>query len=75
MERTLILNSGIVGGEMVTDIMEILPETKPYFRQRKQYFEYYYDSGSKVILDMDKIQDLNDLGYGVTIYPEDVLIF
>jgi hypothetical protein len=75
MERTLILNGGIHGGEMVSDIINILPETQPYFTQRKQYFEYFYKGNVIVKLDLEKIQKLNDEGYGVTIYPEEVLIF
>jgi hypothetical protein len=39
MERILEFKDGIIGGETVTDIMEILPETVSYFRQRKQYYK------------------------------------
>jgi hypothetical protein len=75
MERILEFKDGIIGGEMVTDIMEILPETVSYFRQRKQYYEYYYNGNAKVNLNLEKIQRLNDEGYGVSITPEYVLIY
>jgi hypothetical protein len=58
MKRTLQLE-GIIIGELMRDIIEIFPETKDSFRQRKTYDEYYYDE-TVVEVDLDRIESVNN---------------
>jgi hypothetical protein len=51
---------GVVGGEEMRDIVSIFPEAESSFTQRKQYDEYYFNSGIKVEVTMDKIVSLTD---------------
>ncbi len=43
MKRTIRFQDSIVGGEDKLSIVEILPQVKDSFRQRKTYFEYYFN--------------------------------
>lgn len=58
MKRKLELE-GIIIGELMRDIIEIFPETKNSFRQRKTYDEYYYDE-TVVEVDLERIERVND---------------
>ena len=58
MKRTLQLD-GIVTGNFMRDVIEIFPETKNSFRQRKTYDEYYYDE-TVVEVDLERIESVND---------------
>jgi hypothetical protein len=51
---------GVVGGDEMRDIISIFPEVEASFTQRKQYDEYYFNSGIKVEVTMDKIVSLTD---------------
>jgi hypothetical protein len=51
---------GVVGGDEMRDIISIFPEAEASFTQRKQYDEYYFNSGIKVEVTMDKIVSLTD---------------
>jgi len=43
MRRELVFDSGgIIEGEIMRDLIELFPETKDQFKQRKTYDEYYY---------------------------------
>jgi|LakMenEpi03Aug12_release.lakeMendotaPanAssembly.Ray.scaffolds.fasta_scaffold2320006_1 hypothetical protein len=73
MKRTLTFNEGIISGDIVRDIIEIIPESEPMFTQRKTYDEYYTNS-LKVTVDLETIEKLNEACYGVEITPEYIKI-
>ncbi len=73
MKRVLMLDGGIINGEMVRDLISTFPESESAFRQRKQYDEYYFN-GCDVEVTLEKIQQLNDMYYSVSISSEDILI-
>lgn len=70
MNRNLVLQ-GITGGDVVRDILEVFPDIENRFRRRKTYDEYYFD-GARVELSIEKIEELNHLGFKVTINYENV---
>jgi hypothetical protein len=73
MERILNLEEGITDGNTVRDIIEVFPEIESRFRQRKTYYEYYFD-GATVVLTIEKVANLNQLGFKVSIGWEDVVL-
>ena len=73
MERILNIEEGIIGGDTVGDIIEVFPEIGTRFRQRKTYYEYYFD-GATVVLTIEKIARLNQLGFTVSIGWEEVVL-
>ncbi len=66
MKRILNLEQGIIVGDTVRDILEVFPELESRFRQRKTYDEYYFD-GANVEFTIDIIENLNQLGFNVSI--------
>ena len=42
MKRRIRINSGVIGGFEKELIEEILPQLSNYFRQRKEFWEYYF---------------------------------
>jgi len=73
IKRVLNFNQGIIPGEDVRDLQEIFPEIKDSFRQRKSFDEYYYDS-TKVELNINQIQSLNEICYHPKISKEEIII-
>lgn len=73
MERILNLEQGIICGDTVRDIINVFPEIENRFRQRKMYDEYYFDSAT-VVLTIEKVASINQLGFNVSIGFEDVII-
>ena len=59
MKRTIELSNGVVGSDEKEYIVEIIPDLKKQFRQRKNYFEYYYDS-LEVDLTLEQIEKLSN---------------
>jgi hypothetical protein len=43
MKREFRFAWGIVIGEIKDAVLEIFPELAPQFKQRKQFFEYYFE--------------------------------
>ena len=58
MKRKIRLSSGIIGGTDMLSLVEILPQLKDSFRQRKEFFEYYFDE-TEVILSLEDIDNLS----------------
>ncbi len=73
MERILNLEQVIITGDTLRDIVEVFPEIESSFRQRKTYDEYYFD-GAKVTLTIEKVANLNQLGFKVSIGWEEVVL-
>lgn len=59
MKRTIELSNGVVSSDEKEYIVEIIPDLKKQFRQRKNYFEYYYDS-LEVDLTLEQIEKLSN---------------
>ena len=66
IERTLGFEKSIIEGDVVREISEVFPYLDKSFSQRKSYDEYYYTETS-VVIDVEVINELNSLGYNVSI--------
>lgn len=66
-------NGGIICGEVKRDLEEIFPNASEYFRQRKQYDEYYFSSFS-VIIELEHLELLNDKGYSFELSKDYIII-
>ena len=62
MKRKIRLSSGIIGGTDMLSLVEILPQLKDSFRQRKEFFEYYFDE-TEVTLSLEDIDKLSSEFY------------
>lgn len=58
MVREVKINDGIVSGYDKELIEKILPHLSDRFKQRKQFFEYYFDP-IDVELDLEDIENLS----------------
>lgn len=58
MKRILRFNHGIISGEDKYTLVQILPQLENYFRQRKQYFEYYFEQ-TEVELSLEDIDKIS----------------
>ena len=58
MKRKIRLSSGIIAGSDMLSLVEILPQLKDSFRQRKEFFEYYFDE-TEVTLSLEDIDKLS----------------
>lgn len=59
MKRKIRFNQGIIGGVEKDTVVDILPQLEPHFRQRKTYYEYYFDDGVEVELSLEDIDKLS----------------
>ena len=58
MVRKVVIND-IVGGFEKEMIENLLPKLEGSFRQRKQYFEYYFD-GIEIELSLEDLENISD---------------
>ena len=66
MRVRLCINDGIIKGDKVRDICNILGKTLFFwFEQRKQYDEYYYRKEIDLNITLKNIQQLMDLDYTI----------
>lgn len=72
MKRLLTFKDGIIRGDIVRDIIEVFPETKHSFRQRKTFDEYYYDN-TEVEIDLEKIEKINKY-YSIIFHSDSIII-
>ena len=72
MKRKIRLSSGIIGGTDMLSLVEILPQLKDSFRQRKEFFEYYFDE-TEVTLSLEDIDKLSN-DFEITIGYEELII-
>lgn len=64
MQIRLYINDGIIDGDKVRDICNILGKTLFFcFEQRKQYDEYYYKKEIDLDITLEDMQKLMDLNY------------
>lgn len=69
MKRIITFDSGIIYGADMLVVIDILPQLKDCFTQRKTYFEYYFKP-IEVDLTLDNINELSDKFYIVLNYYE-----
>lgn len=58
MKRNIRFRDGIIGGVDKVGIVEILPQLKDSFTQRKTYFEYYFED-TVVELTLEQLDTLS----------------
>lgn len=66
MKRKLVINEGVIRGDIVRDIVDFLPQLEKSFVQRKQFDEYYYNE-TEIELSIDIIQQLNSYCFNIEI--------
>ena len=59
MKRRIEFNQGIIGGEEVDILIDILPQLEKSFTQRKTYYEYYF-TPTEVELSLEDIDELSN---------------
>jgi adenosine deaminase len=59
MKRIVRFKDGIIPHEVMKDVVEVFPELKDNFKQRKTFLEYYYTS-KDVIITLEAIEKLTD---------------
>jgi len=59
MKRIIQFKDGIIGGDIVTDVLAILPQLEGSFTQRKTYFEYYFKE-TEVELTLEQLDKLSN---------------
>jgi hypothetical protein len=58
MKRSIRFRDGIIGGFEKEMIVDILPQLKGSFTQRKTYFEYYFED-TEVELTLEQLDKLS----------------
>ena len=58
MKRTIRFTDGIIGGVEKEMIVDILPQLEGSFRQRKTYFEYYFDE-TEIEITLEQLDELS----------------
>lgn len=59
MKRIIEFKDGIIGGNIMIDIVDILPQLKSSFTQRKSYFEYYFEP-TELEITLEQLDKLSD---------------
>jgi hypothetical protein len=72
MKRNIRFSDGVIGGVEKEMIVEILPQLEGSFRQRKTYFEYYFDD-TEVEITLEQLDKLSD-EFRIKIDFEDITI-
>ncbi len=72
MKRKIRISEGIIYGTDMLNIIEILPQLKDSFRQRKEFFEYYFDE-TEVTLSLEDIDKLS-ISFYIEINFEEIKI-
>lgn len=60
MVKEIRINEGIIGGQDMQAIVAILPQLESSFKQRKEFWEYTFDSRI-VELSLEDIEQLSDI--------------
>jgi hypothetical protein len=58
MKKLIVIKEGVIGGDSKELIEEILPQLVGSFRQRKEFFEYYFDE-KEIELSLEDIDNLS----------------
>jgi len=58
MKRNIRFSDGVIGGVEKEMIVDILPQLEGSFRQRKTYFEYYFDD-TEVEITLEQLDELS----------------
>ena len=58
MKRTIEINDGVIAGWDMENIVNIIPQLKDSFRQRKSFNEYYFDE-TEVDVNMEQLEALS----------------
>jgi hypothetical protein len=72
MKRNIRFRDGIICGIDKVGIIEILPQLKDSFTQRKTYFEYYFED-TEVELTLEQLDTLST-EFRITMDYEDITI-
>ena len=72
MKRKIRLSQGIIGGTEKDIIEDILPQLEGQFRQRKTYYEYYFDE-KEIELTLFNLDELSN-SFEIRLYPDELKI-
>jgi uncharacterized protein YdeI (BOF family) len=74
MIRTIQFKNLPVDGDIMRDLIDIMPELTGRFKQRKQYDEYWFEDVNGTILTLDHIIVLSEW-YNIKITHESLVIY
>jgi len=60
MKKVISFNQGVIGGEDMQAVLSVLPQLESSFKQRKEFWEFYF-SEVEVELSIEDIEQLSDL--------------
>lgn len=72
MKRIVRFNQGIISEYDKDALVDILPQLESSFRQRKQYFEYYFDN-TEVDLSLEDVDRISN-NFVVILNYEELII-
>lgn len=72
MKRNIRLSQEIIGGTEKDIIEDVLPELEGQFRQRKTYYEYYFDE-KEIELTLFNLDELSN-SFEIRLYPDELII-
>lgn len=58
MERTIRFKNGVIYGTIKEEVVIILPQLENSFRQRKEFFEYYFDE-TEISITLEQLDKLS----------------
>jgi hypothetical protein len=58
MKRIISLSTSVVFGTVKEDIVAILPQLETAFRQREEFFEYYFDQ-TEIAITLEQLDRLS----------------
>jgi hypothetical protein len=58
MERIITFKNGVIYGTTKEEVVTILPQLENSFRQRKEFFEYYFDE-TKINITLEQLDKLS----------------
>lgn len=60
MKKVITFNQGIIGGEDMQAVLSVLPQLEHSFKQRKEFWEFYFEP-MEVQLTIEDVEQLSDL--------------
>ena len=73
MKKTINLMQPVISGSVVRELIEIIPDLKDSFTQRKEYDEYYFEE-KEIDISLDLLQKLGDNSFMIHLNTETAFI-
>ena len=73
MKKTINLMQPVISGSVARELIEIIPDLKDSFTQRKEYDEYYFEE-KEIDISLDLLQKLGDNSFMIHLNTETAFI-